>query len=338
MAKSSAFDESRSLPTERSIDQQALCRQLQSERFARRMLTHMHKDAADAHLYDSAAKIAASARQCVSYQQAAASADLSVQPLLRYYALLHWLKTILFAVDLGWPSTTTVLQHGVSVRRLKRAPYRWPFETATLFKNGVLQSFWHVVCPDKEHPSRMTIGDLLGTLPSSAIAVGQIYPRFQHAYPLRLMSGIPGSTGYVARAIASNQDLPVDQWRARFLAAHPAALPDNKPHTQFQPDPPGLLTLAVADVNHPWIVHESDHLFVLDGAAPPPWACHCVLLFSLSALARYNPVEWSDIVTWNNEPDAYLVREYLASYSMDAVLASATAACEETWALCSHLT
>lgn len=44
----------------------------------------------------------------------------------------------------------------------------------------------------------------------------------------------------------------------------------------------------------------------------PPWLTQFVLLFSLSALCRYNPVEWTDIVIWTNEIDAHLVRQFLS--------------------------
>lgn len=56
-----------------------------------------------------------------------------------------------------------------------------------------------------------------------------------------------------------------------------------------------------------------------DGGTPAPmagptseWFVRFVLLFSLSGLVRYNPVEWSDIVLWSNESDSYLIREFLA--------------------------
>ncbi|MBX5437805.1 MAG: hypothetical protein IRZ33_11420 [Alicyclobacillaceae bacterium] len=50
-----------------------------------------------------------------------------------------------------------------------------------------------------------------------------------------------------------------------------------------------------------------------DAPDTPDWLIHFVLLFTLASLCRYNALEWSDILMWNHEVDALLVRAYLES-------------------------
>jgi hypothetical protein len=292
----------------------------QSEMMVKNILRKLHPDASSTQLYESAAKVAASARQAAAYEASSNHVALTIQPLLRYYTVLHWMKTLLFVKDLSFPSSSSVLQHGISVRRSKRHPYRWPYETAYVYKDGVLQSVCALACPNIRLPSRFVVGDLLGTLPHIARHLSSVYERFQHVYIIQSAGNDAPGSEYVARKIASNADLTVDQWRSKYLEVIPGfARAAETTEALSQDHPPSLVRLPAPSHGHPWTVSDGSRRYMLDDSWYPQWICHFVLLYTLSALSRYNPVEWSDVVTWNNEPDAFFVREYLSKYPIEHI-------------------
>jgi hypothetical protein len=309
---------------------------LQSEYSVRQLLERLHPDARQSDLYSSAAKVATAARQAAAFEQADASVEFPVRPLIRYYAVLDWVKTLLYLLDLSFPSSTSVLQHGISVRRSKRQPYRWPLETVFIHKDGVLQSLFALKHghdrEGSELPQRMVIGDLLGSLPALVGDVASLHRPFQHVYPVRQEVGEDETHECVSRMIAANAGKTVEEWKQEYVQAYVDATRQNgsdgaaagsgttreatSGHTS---DPPGLLVLPVSSGSHPWAVTHGKDRYLLDSPRCPHWLSHFVILYSLSALCRYNPLEWSDIVTWNNEADAYLVRAYLEHYSVQHI-------------------
>ncbi|MDQ0191286.1 hypothetical protein JI721_06320 [Alicyclobacillus cycloheptanicus] len=334
-------------------------RRLQSDAVALQRLKEAHPEASTTSLYGNAAKIATNARQAVAYETIAEQADLTIKPLLLYYGYLHWMKTILYLRDLSYPRGSSLLQHGMSVRKVKRDVYRWPLDYAYIYKEGVLQSFRDVVQPDLLLPTKLPIGHLLGSIPTVASAVAEFYPEFQHVYPALFEPDVEASDGvsvasghwYVSRRIASNIGLTTEEWVDAFTEVgsgnQRSSWGNNRDRSQISTiiareimrgdaremnltevgslpaledegerrdrDPEGLLTIPAPDLHHPWVLHGSDGLWVNDGHAYPVWLSHLVTVYVLSTLCRYNAVEWLDIVHWNNDKDAYLVRAYLES-------------------------
>ncbi len=320
--------------------------QLQSEYKVKRLLQRIHPGARQTELFNSAAKVAASARQAAAFEQADTCVDLPVRPLVRYYAVLGWMKTLLHLYDLSFPASMSVLQHGISVRRSKRQPYRWPLETVYVHKDGVFQSFAALsraqgLAQENECgqlPQKLVIGDLLGAMPPLACDVANANQQFQHVHVVQRDVSPSGTWEYVSRRIATNAGMTVDEWKRAYLSARRISAGEansldrsvngeTAPETVFQDsEPPGLLLLPASSDGHPWAITHGENRYLLDGPCFSEWLIHFVILYSLSALCRYNPVEWSDIVTWNNEVDAYLVRAYLEHYPVERVASSLFAA------------
>ncbi len=338
------------------------------------MLKDIHPDAPIGALYNNAAKVATNARQAVAYEESIARVNIEIVPLVLYYGYLHWMKTLLYLSDLDYPRGSSLLQHGMSVRKVKREVYRWPLDYTYVYKEGVLQSFRDVVAPDLTLPNKIPIGHLLGSIPTVADAVAEFYPDFQHIYPVVSRSALAGVAGsdsvwsdltkadvpgsavvrlesgvvahrpdpdgygnelltrntrdvsYISRRVAANIGLTPTEWLTSFTEAaegnHPqraledAAIPTSQQKTSdgmHGRDPSGFLALPPFDSSHPWLYHTSHGQWVGDGHAYPLWVSHLVTAYVLSTLCRYNAVEWLDIVHWNNDKDAHLVREYLAS-------------------------
>lgn len=274
--------------------------------------------------YRCAAKVAASARQAIAFQDAVQGACMEVLPLLLYYAQLQRLKTDLYLADPLYPPSSSVLQHGVSCRRNKRDTYHWPMDFLHVFREGVLQSWLACFHPQVSLPNRLILGDVLGELPDMVTFLGLLYPQFIHAHPVQKIE--TDCIRFAAsRSVASHRNLTVEAWKQAFAQAAASNRDGTRPSLDTAHlEPPGMLWLPADPTGHPWIrIDQSGQYFVLDTYTLPEQAIHFVLLFSLSSLCRYSPVEWSDIVHWHNEADAGVVREYL-SCAKKAVLGPST--------------
>jgi hypothetical protein len=334
--------------------------QLQSDALTLRLVReiHQHHQVPQGKLYHQAQNASACARQAVAFRQSETSLDLTVMPLLRYYSLLNTLKALLYLFDLDFPQSTTVLQHGVSVRRTKRSSYQWTWESVMLHKDGIAQTFTYLQDANAELPARLIMGDLLGQLPQMTPAMHLFDKHFIHAYPL---TDEANGTCLVSRDIASNQGQTIAEWKERYgrfnrdadrngegnekgnpgggmnvegsgretLDAAPAKAADTAGRVeggvlangrsvvgslQVRPatkgEPLGLMRIPTPIPTHPWLRTYEGIAYLRGEQAYPLWLAHYGLLYTLSALCRYSPSEWSDIVLWHSEPDALLVREY----------------------------
>lgn len=156
-----------------------------SEPLLRRFVARLHPDATPSQVYEMASKSGASAKLGVSFLEAALRAESCVMPLLAYYGWLHWVKAVLYALDPGYPPSSAVLQHGLSVRRQKRSVYRWLDEPVHVYKEGALQSVCALLAPGYRLPGRWTVGDLLGQLPGLGPVLSVLAPDRLRVYPVR---------------------------------------------------------------------------------------------------------------------------------------------------------
>ncbi|MCL6592462.1 MAG: YaaC family protein [Alicyclobacillus sp.] len=304
-----------------------------SETLLRKQLQTFHPAAVSGRVYDAATKSAAAARLGEAYERAAVHAPFSVQPLLAYYALLHWTKAILYAADLTYPPSASVLQHGLSVRRVKRSLYHWSDEVIHIYKEGVLQSFCAYFKRSYILPSKWSVGDLLGLLPRLVPLLTDCLPARQHVFPLwaepghRPLKDPTTNLVWVTRQITTQRELTVEEWLKEYAEAFrdgqsPEACAADigiYPYTkdiEVSPAPPGWLAIPAPTRCHPWVTWDRGYGYICDALPPPQHAVHYALLYSLSSICRYNPAEWLEIVHYHNEQDALLVRSYLEQYPL----------------------
>ncbi|MCR2823337.1 YaaC family protein [Lederbergia panacisoli] len=76
----------------------------------------------------------------VFYRQASLS-PLSIRPILLFYGLIHLIKACLLTVDPFYPSSTSVLAHGVTTRKRKKRHYKFLHDEIKVQKNGLCTFF-----------------------------------------------------------------------------------------------------------------------------------------------------------------------------------------------------
>lgn len=295
-----------------------------SENFIVRVAKTIHPEIPHQQLYVAAAQASACVRQARSYIKNNARVDPFIQPLLAYYALLNWYKALLHLFDLSYPASTSVLQHGVSVRRTKRVAYRLPTESVYIYKEGVLQSAASLA--GLSLPPRIKLGDMLGFLPEMQDLIATVYPSCRHLFSIMHQPNVDSRNEdvvFVDRRAPAGRGLTVHEWLREFEKACPVSDSSKTPPSDNQTaatgqspsnvdseSPSGWLRLPHFDTNHPWVVQQSDKLWIADSTPPPEWVLHFVTLYCLSSVVRYNPLEWSDIERWHNESDALIVEAY----------------------------
>lgn len=285
--------------------------QLQSEvvalRWVRKARMKGEKDSAGEQ-YVAAEGVASSVRLAVAYDKAAQSSSLEVLPVLRYYQWLHLTKALLFLFVPNFPKSASVLQHGLSVRRIKRSNYRWPLEKLQFHNDGIIQCFHHLIA-GTSLPDKVLVGDLIGAIPQMSSTLSEFYQQFHHIYPLRPLDEQPGLAA-VSRDIASHQDLTITEWYSKYQSLNPSSKTALKKIPSVS-NLPGLLCIESPPTSHPWYRTYKNTVYLTDVTVLPEYLIHYCLLYSLSALSRYSAEEWSDVINWSNTEDALLIREYL---------------------------
>ncbi|GGI18519.1 YaaC family protein [Gottfriedia solisilvae] len=72
-----------------------------------------------------------------SYFLAARQSQINVKPTLLFYGLVQLIKACILTVDPNYPSTTAILAHGVTSRKIKKTGYSFLEDEVKIQKNGL---------------------------------------------------------------------------------------------------------------------------------------------------------------------------------------------------------
>ncbi|WP_173918068.1 YaaC family protein [Halobacillus sp. Marseille-Q1614] len=99
------------------------------------------------------------------YFTAAKHTPISVQPLLYYYSLTHFLKSCILTVDPTYPSSVKVLAHGLSTRKRKKQHYRFLEDEIRIQPHGLFPYAAKCLFQMEDLPSKVSMSELLEPLP-----------------------------------------------------------------------------------------------------------------------------------------------------------------------------
>lgn len=116
--------------------------------------------------YNNSLKFIYFIKQGFSYFISAKNSDLIVQPLLLYYGIINLMKSMILLSDPYYPSTTTILQHGMTTRKKKKTEYEFQQDIVKVQKDGLLPYFAESILKDPliTH-SRYKVMDLYSMIP-----------------------------------------------------------------------------------------------------------------------------------------------------------------------------
>jgi hypothetical protein len=123
---------------------------------------------ADHHAYHNAERFMYGLNMGKDYWTTAEHTPLSVQPLLYYYGLNHYLKSMLLTVDPGYPATAKVLAHGLSTRKRKKQHYRFLEDDVRIQPHGLFPYAAHHLFGFTSAKEKISMDELLSPLESMA--------------------------------------------------------------------------------------------------------------------------------------------------------------------------
>ncbi|WP_160112515.1 YaaC family protein [Salicibibacter kimchii] len=88
------------------------------------------------------------------------------RPLLLFYGFSHLIKALILLYDPTYPSTTSVLAHGVSTRKRKRKDYRFIDDEVKIQKHGLFPHLLQHMCQEEAvHQDRFQMATLFLQIP-----------------------------------------------------------------------------------------------------------------------------------------------------------------------------
>jgi hypothetical protein len=286
-----------------------------ASRFLRDKYEQMGLPEAKRYSYLATPKFMYSIKQAREYYKAAACCDIVTKPLLLYYGMMSLARALITTRDPEYPSTTSVLKHGLSTRKLKRSDYQFATDEIRIQKDGLFVVLHQTLDgPPLESGQRFRIQDLLSVLPELIHCYEQVYgPPSVCEVDIQPCEG--GFRWKLPRSIVQASG----KTRAEFLALLNRYSETEDSFTYPDPlDEQGWLCLHQKSVclEHPLILddisgnfhfrlpHESELII-------PEISLHFMLMFVLGMLCRYETERWGELVLAFMSQDMYIINEFL---------------------------
>lgn len=265
--------------------------------------------------YLATPKVIYGIKQARQYYKAAEYGDIMTKPLLLYYGMMSLARALIATREPEYPSTTSVLKHGLSTRKLKRDAYQFVLDEVRVQKDGVFVVLHSMLQgSDFGERNRVILKDLLSVIPDLSAGFEQIY-------------GLPAvcEIEYKNESDAHFWDLPRKILHARghtrdeFVQLMNRAANADQPIFHLkQMDAPGRLHLYhnTPVTDHPMVIfdlsgkphlrypHDHDKFI-------PEISLHFMLMFVLGMLCRYETERWGEMILLFSSQDVYVINEFL---------------------------
>jgi hypothetical protein len=135
---------------------------------------HSYPEKAAVYAFQNTSKFIYYIKQARQYYRSAQTSDILVRPLLLYYGMVSLLKAFLVTRDPDYPSTSKVLQHGLTNRKIKKSFYSFADEEVKVQKEGLLPHLCKFINPTPLG-EKYKVQDLLAVIPELQKAYRQVY-------------------------------------------------------------------------------------------------------------------------------------------------------------------
>lgn len=276
--------------------------------------------------FQNTAKFIYNIKQARQYYSAALQSEILIRPLLLYYGMVSLMKAFILTQDPHYPSTTRVLQHGLTSRKIKKNEYFVGDDEIKIQKEGLLP-FVHSFLSKDPLQNRYKVHELFSLLPELNGAYQKVYQNKQHLIPVNLSNFRdplqPSTLFYLPESVLDATHRSYNSF-IDYLNRH------NTGQGRFSPShletPAGIIRL---EWNNPSKFHVSEngdgfenHLFLFDykgnfyfrfEAAPvlPEITIHFMIMYILGMLCRYETERWGEIIFSFSSEDMYMIHEFL---------------------------
>ncbi|MGG4412558.1 YaaC family protein [Brevibacillus agri] len=264
-------------------------------------------------------------KQARQFYTTAATADLSIQPLLLFYGCSHLLKGMLLTRDPSYPQNSRVLQHGVTTRKLKRNTYLLLEDEVRPQKEGffaLLVQLFHL----SPMQDRYSMHDLFASIPAISDVYAALSEKPQHWLQVHWSKthtadqASSDTQSWAEIAFPEKMDGPLAYSAETFVQYINRVAPDSsRLQLSWREGNAKRILLPETALSaldqHPLFRWQEHRLFFWNGSSDslplPEWASHFLLLYLLSMLCRYETEWWGELVLSHGLAERYLVELFL---------------------------
>lgn len=270
-------------------------------------------------VYQATPKFIFAIKQAREYYRAAEHCDILTKPLLLYYGMMALSKALITSRDPEYPSTTSVLKHGLSTRKLKRDEYAFADDEVRVQKDGIFHVLHSTLNgPPLENQQRFRMKELLAVIPELMFSYQRLYGQPQ-VCSLDVRDEAPHLVWHLPRQFVSGCEKTKEEL-LDLLHRHGGehvrfSFPDGQDET-------GVLRLRLEQVGvrahptHPLVLHDfagQPHLRYPheNDLVLPEISVHYMVMFVLGMLCRYETERWGEMILTFSSHDTFLINEFL---------------------------
>lgn len=246
-----------------------------------------------------------------TYYKEAVKVPFEIQPVLLFYGYIQLIKACLLSIDPYYPSSATLLAHGVTTRKKKKQQFQFLKDEVKIQRNGLFShmssKMFHVERLENE---KVIMEDLLYCLP-------ELSEQFQffsvnNCFKLHQQNDNQYITDYQC---LDNYHLTADRL-ASYLSTARSSLKltcqEQGKQLLFQFEKP--LSMNYHQPFH--FNSEHNHFALIGKMNSLPFSLneiliHYLLLYNLSMIARYETDWWMDLIASTPNEDYPLIKRFL---------------------------
>lgn len=248
-----------------------------------------------------------------SYFLAAKHSQINVKPTLLFYGLVQLIKACILTVDPNYPSSTAILAHGVTSRKIKKTGYSFLEDEVKIQKNGLFthaaKELFNVTNLDGE---KFIMLHLLQSIPELSKLL-KITKKGNLFIPIK----IDNDTFIVPEQILSSYHFTADRFKT-FLQSKQSTVNieltsqnqksiyiKSNDNEKLLRNPPFYFDLPNQSY---YLKTQKESLMLL-----PEILYHYLLLYNLSMICRYETDWWCELLQTYSTDDYPLINQFLTA-------------------------
>lgn len=242
-----------------------------------------------------------------AFYNEASKAPLSIKPIMLYYGLIHLIKACLLTVDPFYPSSTSVLAHGVSTRKRKKRNYKFLDDEIKVQRNGLCSYFSeHLFHVKQLEGEKFKMADLLFLV----VELDDIHYFLTDKRNMISLEQTDKRTWTIPKKIEELYFM--DSRRLKDYLDHKCV-----GNILWEDNRSSLLSLKKSiTVSPPFRWHiKKQNLYLPSKIQPfsnlPDLIIHYLLLYNLSMISRYETEWWMELIKTTPNSDFPFITEFL---------------------------